>query len=174
MKHPQRPKHKTNNAKMHLHIHAVGQYRTAPETAACQDYLQRVRAAGAAGLTDINLHEVKERKNLKGAARKKAEGALLQANIKTPCFLIALDEGGKTITSRKFANLLVKKQQEGHSQLAFLIGGADGLDADILAQADMKLSLGAMTWPHLMARLMLCEQLWRAVSILTNHPYHRD
>lgn len=165
---------------MRLHIHAVGHYRSGPEIDLCQDYLKRVRGTrasgggGAAGLTDITLHDVKERKSLKGDARKKAEADLLTAGLAAPCYLIALDEHGTTPTSRGFADLLLQKQQQGHSHLAFLIGGADGLDKDLLARADMKLSLGSMTWPHLMARAMLCEQLWRAISILTNHPYHRD
>ena len=87
--------------------------------------------------------------------------------------LVALDEGGKSLTSEEFAAWLGARRDDGQRNMAFVIGGADGLDADILSQADLKLSLGRMTWPHLMARLLLVEQIYRAHTILTGHPYHR-
>ncbi len=87
--------------------------------------------------------------------------------------LVALDEGGKSMTSEKFATWLGARRDDGQRSSAFVIGGADGLDDTILSQADLKLSLGRMTWPHLMARLLLVEQIYRAHTMLTGHPYHR-
>ncbi len=87
--------------------------------------------------------------------------------------LVALDEGGKSMTSEKFATWLGARRDDGQRHMAFVIGGADGLDDSVLSQADLKLSLGRMTWPHLMARLLLVEQIYRAHTMLTGHPYHR-
>jgi 23S rRNA (pseudouridine1915-N3)-methyltransferase len=86
---------------------------------------------------------------------------------------IALDEHGKVMTSEAFAVLLGKFQSEGRSSVAFYIGGADGLSPDLLKSCEVKLAFGQMTWPHQMVRLMLVEQLYRAYTILTGHPYHR-
>lgn len=161
-------------AKMRLSIYAIGQFRNTPHAALCDTYLKRIDNHKAAGIKQATLYELKERKNLSGAARKKAEADLLRAAIPTDAFLIALDESGQMLSSHGFADELKTQQQAGCAHMAFMLGGADGLDAGLLAQANIVLSLSAMTWPHGLARVMLCEQLWRAVSILTNHPYHRD
>lgn len=88
--------------------------------------------------------------------------------------IVALDERGKSLTSRKFAETLTAWRDGGEQEVAFLIGGADGLDPALLARARLSLSLSAMTWPHLLARVLLLEQLYRAWSLTTGHPYHRD
>ena len=84
-----------------------------------------------------------------------------------------LDERGQTLTSEEFAHVLGRWRDAGVRETRFLIGAADGHDADARAGADLLIAFGAMTWPHLMARAMLAEQLWRATSILAGHPYHR-
>jgi len=94
-----------------------------------------------------------------------AEGA----NVK-----IALDERGKLLSSPQFSQKLQGFEQEGRSDIAFFIGGADGLDKGLLSQCDLKLSFGQMVWPHQMVRVMLMEQLYRAYSIGVGHPYHRE
>ncbi len=160
-------------AKMRLSIYAIGQFRNTPEAALCDTYLKRIDGHKAASIKQATLHELKERKNLSGAARKKAEADLLRAAIAADAFLIALDESGQMLSSRAFADMLKAQQQAGCAHLAFMLGGADGLDPTLLLQADRIISLSPMTWPHGLARVMLCEQLWRAVSILTHHPYHR-
>ena len=91
-----------------------------------------------------------------------------------PGLVIMLDETGKQMTSRGFARQISDWQDKGMAQASFVIGGADGLTDALRARADVTLSLGQMTWPHMLARALLCEQIWRAISILTNHPYHRD
>ena len=88
--------------------------------------------------------------------------------------LIALDELGRHMTSRELASLVQNNLDQGVQNLCFVIGGADGLSETVLELADDKICLGKMTWPHQLVRVMLIEQLWRCVSILTNHPYHRD
>jgi 23S rRNA (pseudouridine1915-N3)-methyltransferase len=87
--------------------------------------------------------------------------------------IIVLDQRGKTLSSEDFATRLGRWQDEGVGDLAFIIGGADGLDPAWRQRAALVLSLGAMTWPHVLARVMLAEQLYRAQSILAGHPYHR-
>jgi 23S rRNA (pseudouridine1915-N3)-methyltransferase len=88
--------------------------------------------------------------------------------------LVALDEGGKGLASRAFADRIAAWRDAGDANVAFVIGGADGLGAAILEKARIRLAFGAMTWPHQLVRVMLAEQLYRAVTILSGHPYHRD
>ena len=90
------------------------------------------------------------------------------------CMLVALDEGGEQLSSSALARLLGGWRDDGRREARFLIGAADGHDAEVRKEADMLLAFGKATWPHLMARAMLAEQLWRATSILANHPYHRE
>ena len=101
------------------------------------------------------------------------EGRLLLQAIPDTARIFALDARGKTLDSEGFAGLLSKTAESGVAELAFLIGGADGFDPAVTERADRLLSLGPMTWPHMLVRAMLAEQLFRAQSILTGHPYHR-
>lgn len=105
---------------------------------------------------------------------KTKEAALLQKHIPTAGTLVACDERGKPFSSRDFAAAIAKWQEAHGPRLTFLIGGADGLAPELVKQAHATLSLSAMTWPHLLARVMLAEQVYRAQTILNNHPYHRD
>jgi 23S rRNA (pseudouridine1915-N3)-methyltransferase len=88
--------------------------------------------------------------------------------------IVMLDEGGETPGSVAFADRLGRWRDDGVRECRFMIGGADGFGAAERSSADLLLSFGRLTWPHLMARAMLAEQLWRATSILANHPYHRE
>ena len=99
-------------------------------------------------------------------------GALLKA-VPAGAVLVALDEGGRCLGSRAFAGRIGAWRDSGRADIAFVLGGADGLDKDVTAGADLVLAFGSMTWPHLLARAMLMEQLYRASSILSGHPYHR-
>ena len=113
--------------------------------------------------------------NFTGGEKKRSENALIaDALARRNGPLIVLDETGTSLTSRAFAEKLQGWIERGDNDVTFVIGGADGLDDAIRARADLVLSLGPMTWPHMLARVLLCEQLWRAISILTRHPYHRD
>jgi len=139
-------------------------------------YSGRAKAAGRAiGLTGPEMIELRDRQKSAGEAKQAQESELLTRTLdQQEGIAIMLDERGKTLSSRAFAERLGAWRDDGISQATFVIGGADGLTPTLRARGDLVLSLGAMTWPHMLARAMLCEQIWRAVSILSNHPYHRD
>ncbi len=121
----------------------------------------------------LRLIEVEERRPLSGRERKAREGKLLLDALPKGASLIALDEGGKAMGSEALAKLMGDFADSGLGELAFAIGGAEGHDPTVKAASDRLLSLGPMTWPHMLARALLAEQLFRAQSILTGHPYHR-
>jgi 23S rRNA (pseudouridine1915-N3)-methyltransferase len=156
---------------MKFRIIAVGRMKAGPERALIETYLKRLTSP-------IEIIEVEARKGLGGpaliAAEAKAIGKALGAARGQQPALVALDERGMALSSRDFAQRLKTFESQGVSALDFIIGGADGLSEELKASARMKLSLGAMTWPHLLARVMLVEQLYRAQTILAGHPYHRD
>lgn len=157
---------------MRIVVAAVGKARAAPEQALFDAYARRLVKSGPAGLT-LELAEVEERRKLAGEPLRKAEAELLLARIPKDSTLVALDGRGKVLGSEAFASQLARWRDEGIGDLAFVIGGADGLDPALLKGARFVLSLGAMTWPHLLVRAMLAEQIYRAQSILLGHPYHR-
>jgi 23S rRNA (pseudouridine1915-N3)-methyltransferase len=120
------------------------------------------------------LIEVEEKRRLSAAELKGREAELILAAVPPAARLVALDERGALWTSRQFADRLAGWRDGGAGALAFAVGGADGLGQPVLDRADAVLSLGPMTWPHLLARSLLLEQLYRAQQILAGHPYHRD
>jgi len=152
---------------MRITLAAVGRMKAGAMKELYELYAQRLR-------WQISLKEVEERRPLPPEALKEQEGQLLLAALPRGARVIALDEGGKTLSSRDLAGLLGRWQDEGTQDLAFLIGGADGLSRAVREAADLILSLGRMTWPHMLVRGLLAEQLFRAESILSGHPYHRD
>lgn len=153
-----------------IHICAVGRLRSGPERSLLDDYLDRFDKTGRAlGLGPVKLHEVEDRKG-GGMA---AEAQLLSAALPKGARICTLDERGKLMSSPDFAQQIALLRDDGAGDLAFIIGGADGIDPALRAQADMSLSFGKMVWPHMLARVMLSEQLYRAASILAGSPYHR-
>jgi len=153
---------------MRVTVLAIGRQKSGPEGQLVTDYLSRFDTAGRQlGFGGVTLTEIEDRKG-------KGESRLLEAAIPDGAFVVALDERGKTTNSRAFAGLLAQKRDEGIRDMVFLIGGADGHDAQLRSRADRLLSFGDMVWPHMLARVMLTEQLYRAVSILSGAPYHRD
>jgi 23S rRNA (pseudouridine1915-N3)-methyltransferase len=155
---------------MRLHICAVGRLRSGPEKALVDDYLTRCGRTGRAlGLGPATVTEIDDRK----AEGKAAEGEALLRALPDGAVLCALDERGVTMTSPDFAARLGRWRDDGAQNAAFAIGGADGLDRAVLNRADLVLSFGAMVWPHLLVRVMLAEQLYRAAGILAGTPYHR-
>lgn len=148
---------------------AVGRLRGGPESALLGDFLARFDRAGRPlGLGPAAVVEVEARP---GAGRA-AEGALLLARVPRDAWLCCLDERGETMTSPRFAALLDRWKLE-RREAAFAIGGAEGIDPALAARADLLLSFGPMVWPHMLARVMLAEQLYRAATILAGSPYHR-
>ena len=156
---------------MRVHICAVGRLRSGPERDLLDDYLTRFDRTGRPlGLGPATVTEVEDRKG-GGMA---AEAGLLDRAIPKGAVTIALDERGKLLTSPDFADLLGRWRDEGRGDAAFVIGGADGIAPELRQKADFKLSFGKMVWPHMLVRVMLAEQLYRAASILAGAPYHRE
>jgi 23S rRNA (pseudouridine1915-N3)-methyltransferase len=121
----------------------------------------------------VAIVELGVRQRLPAAALKAREAALILEALPARARLIALDERGAMWSSRGLADRLAAWRDQGVAELAFAMGGADGLGAEVLDRADVILSLGPMTWPHLLVRSLLLEQLYRAQQILAGHPYHR-
>lgn len=155
---------------LRIHICAVGRLRSGPERELLDDYLKRFDKTGRAlGLGPVKLHEVEDRKG----GGMPAEAALLEGVIPKGAVICTMDERGKLMSSPDFAKALGLRRDNGASDLAFVIGGADGIDPALRARADLSLSFGQMVWPHMLVRVMLSEQLYRAASILSGSPYHR-
>ena len=155
---------------MRITIAAVGRARSGPARELYDFYIERLDERA---FVRVTLKEVEEKRPLPAAALVEREGELLLAAIPKEALLIALDEKGKAMSSQAFADHLTALRDEGVQELAFVIGGADGLAATVKQRARLVLSLGAMTWPHLLVRALLAEQLYRVQTILTKHPYHR-
>jgi 23S rRNA (pseudouridine1915-N3)-methyltransferase len=156
---------------MRVTICAVGRLRAGPEKALVDDYLMRFGRTGRAlGLGPARLIEVEDRKG-GGMA---AEATLLRRALPKGAVFCALDERGKAMTSPQFASRLAGWRDAGRADLALVIGGADGIDPALRGPAEFSLSFGAMVWPHMLARVMLAEQLYRAATILASGPYHRS
>ncbi len=155
---------------MRIVIIAVGRLKTRPERALFEDYRTRFdRLARSLGLQPLVEHEIDTR-DLKGAA---AEARAIRQALPEKARLVVLDERGSMLSSADFALKLERAREAGTSALAFVIGGADGVDPVLRTEADWVLSLGPMVWPHALVRVMLAEQLYRAASILAGLPYHR-
>lgn len=155
---------------MRLTIVAVGRLRTGPEAALVADYLERVERTGRAlAIGPARVVEVEDRKG----GGPGAEARLLSAALPKAAPVVALDERGRNMTSPELAALLRRLADAGHRETAFVIGGADGLDPAVRDGATQLLSFGRAVWPHMLVRVMLAEQLYRAVSILAGTPYHR-
>jgi len=151
---------------MSITIVAVGRAKAGPVQALCDEYRRRLPFS-------VEIREVEERRPVSGGERKAREGALLLAALPHNALAVALDERGKAYDSAAFARQFAAWREHSGGNLAFAIGGADGLTEAVLETAAARLALGAMTWPHLLVRVMLLEQLYRAHTILTGHPYHR-
>ena len=152
---------------MRINLIAVGRLKSEPEASLARHFQSRLNWG-------VSIREVEEKKNLQPASLRKREGELLLASIPKGSVIIALDEKGKNISSRAFAKQLANWRDNSRSEFTFLIGGVGGLDQTVLDRASLILSLGLMTWPHLLGRGLLFEQLYRAQQILAGHPYHRE
>jgi 23S rRNA (pseudouridine1915-N3)-methyltransferase len=152
---------------MRLAIVAVGRLKRGPERTLYEHYAGRIR-------WPLAVHEVEERRPLPARQLIAREGELLRAACPKGAKIIALDGAGKALTSEALAGRLGAWRDEAVDDVALVVGGADGLDRSIIAAADLVLSFGAVTWPHLLMRALIAEQLYRAQQILAGHPYHRS
>lgn len=151
---------------MNILIAAVGRWKSGPERDLFETYAARLP-------WKVDLKEIEIRKESAPEARKTAEGNALLAAIPDGARVIVLDERGRAEDSAAFAARMRGWRDGGVRTIAFVIGGADGLSEAVRTRGDAVLSFGTMTWPHMLVRAMLMEQIYRAHSILSGHPYHR-
>ena len=160
---------------MKILIAAIGKLRAGPEASLVEDYLSRANSSGRnIGFSGPFISEMEAPGNLPPASRQIREGELLLKSARDHERLFVLDEAGANLSSQKISAMLRDMRDDGVAGAAFLIGGADGHGEEIKARAAETLSFGAATWPHMLVRVMLAEQLYRAMTILSGHPYHRS
>lgn len=159
---------------MLIAIHAVGRMKAGPEQELAERFLGRFAKSGPAiGLELSGVSEIAEGRALNVDERRRDEAQRLAAQFARGAAVILLDERGKNLSSPDFAKRIADLRDGGRRAAAFVIGGPDGLDSSLRDAAEFVVSFGALTWPHQMVRVMLAEQLYRATTILSGHPYHR-
>lgn len=159
---------------MRIGLFAVGRLKAGPEKDLAARYLDRFAKSGPAiGLELGKLAEVAESRASNAETRKREEAGLLEKSLPADAVLVLLDERGKAMGSEDFADLIGRWRDGGKRDVMIAIGGADGLDPGLHGRADAVLCLGKMTWPHQLVRILIAEQLYRATTILSGHPYHR-
>jgi 23S rRNA (pseudouridine1915-N3)-methyltransferase len=156
---------------MRIRICWVGKTLNAPIKSLLAEYLGRLKHL--APIETVDMPDLSRRRGLKGAVLLAAEAAEITRIIGCDARQVVLDEEGKQFTSTEFARWLEAEQVRGTRELAFIIGGPEGIAGELSKRAHLRLSLGKMTWPHEMARVLLAEQIYRALSILRNIPYHK-
>ncbi|MCE9506997.1 MAG: 23S rRNA (pseudouridine(1915)-N(3))-methyltransferase RlmH [Alphaproteobacteria bacterium] len=149
---------------MKIRIIAVGRQKSSPTQDLCDEYLKRMKWT-------VSVKEIDAPKGSTSAQ----EAPLILKQLPKDAFIVALDERGETLGSPEFAQKLGKWQNQAPgNEITFLIGGADGFDASIRKKANFLMSFGKQTWPHMLVRVMLLEQIYRAQQISAGHPYHRQ
>jgi 23S rRNA (pseudouridine1915-N3)-methyltransferase len=159
---------------LRITIAAIGRMKQGPERELVSRYLDRARATGKPlALAGFDVLEFAESRAGSVDARKDEEARTLIAALPEGVRVV-LDEHGKSISSSAFATQLGRWRDDGRPAVSFVIGGADGHGRELLQSADLTLSFSPLTWPHQLVRIMLAEQLYRATTILSGHPYHRE
>jgi 23S rRNA (pseudouridine1915-N3)-methyltransferase len=159
---------------MRIIVAAIGRLKQGPETELAERYRKRAAQTGRnLGLRDVEIIEIRESRADEAGKRMLEESIALANVIPQNAVVVLLDGRGDNLDSAGLAGQLAKWRANDRQAVVFLIGGADGLAASLRDKADLRLAFGAATWPHQMVRVMLLEQLYRATTILTGHPYHR-
>jgi 23S rRNA (pseudouridine1915-N3)-methyltransferase len=159
---------------MRIIVAAVGRLKQGPETELSERFRKRAAQTGRAlGLRDVEIVEIRESRAEDPAKRMLEESIALANVIPQGAAVVLLDARGDNLDSPSLAGAIAKWRGNDRPAVVFAIGGADGLSPTLAAKADLRLSFGAATWPHQLVRIMLLEQLYRATTILTGHPYHR-
>jgi 23S rRNA (pseudouridine1915-N3)-methyltransferase len=156
---------------MHVKFIWVGKTRSSPIRALIEDYLGRLRHLTSCEI--LETRDISRGRSLNGAKQLAAEAAEIDRRLTEGSRIVVLDEGGMQFASPEFARWLEGEQVRGTRELAFVVGGPDGVSAEMRLRADLRLSLGKMTWTHEMCRALLLEQVYRACSILRRIPYHK-
>ncbi len=160
---------------MEIGIIAVGRLKNGPERDLFSRYYERSKkSAKQLGLSGFSLKELPESQRKNTQERKSEEAKAIRKALPTGAITIVLDEHGKSISSTEFASKISSWADEGNSLLQFIIGGADGLEKDLIKEASLVIGFSKMTWPHQLVRIMLAEQIYRTTTILNSHPYHRS
>jgi 23S rRNA (pseudouridine1915-N3)-methyltransferase len=158
---------------MRLAVIAVGRLKDGPERELCERYRERAVALGRGlGLTGPDVIELAESRGRRSEERKRDEAEAITAKL-MPGLVIALDERGRSIGSEAFSQRLATARDAGTAGATLIIGGADGLSEELRARADLTIAFGALTMPHQIVRALVLEQLYRAMTIMAGHPYHR-
>ena len=159
---------------MRIVVAAVGRLKKGPETELSERYRKRaVQTGRQLGLRDIDIIEIRESRAADASKRMLEESIALATVIPKDAAVVLLDPRGQNLDSAGLASHIAAWRANGRPAIVFLIGGADGLAATVCEKAELRLSFGTVTWPHQLVRVMLLEQLYRATTILTGHPYHR-
>ena len=163
---------------MRLHLICVGRLKAGPERELATHYVARAASIGRSlGVSAVDMREIDESSARRPQDRKKEEAkairSLLSSRLGASAGFIACAETGETLTSVAFADRLGRLREQGLGDLAIIIGGPDGLDPDLCAEATFTIAFGTMTWPHQLARIMAAEQIYRALTLLAGNPYHR-
>ena len=160
---------------MRVVVAAVGRLKAGPERELAERYRDRAAKAGRAlGINGIEVVEVRESR-ARDTERRILEESIALATVATDgAVTVLLDRQGENFGSDAFAGRLRSWRGDGRGALCFMIGGADGVSAALRERANLILALGAPTWPHQLVRIMLLEQIYRAFTILSGHPYHRE
>jgi len=151
---------------MKIDIIAIGQLKKGPLFDALEEYQKRITWP-----VNFIIHESKHRDE---RVKQREEHEKLLGSIVNSAYVIAMDEKGRSLPSSKFSQKIRDLQNQGQSHIQFIIGGADGLSDEIRSRANLLLSFGEQTWPHMLARVMLLEQIYRCQQIIAGHPYHRE
>ena len=159
---------------MRIAVFAVGRLKSGPDSLLIERYVERAKLAGRSLGLDVSVREFSESRAGRAEDRMEQEAATMLNALPKGARLVVLDERGTAPTSADFARRIGRLRDDGVPDLVFAIGGADGHGAAIKARADELLAFGPMTWPHQIVRLLLAEQVYRAVTILSGHPYHRE
>lgn len=159
---------------MRFTISCIGRMKAGAERDLLDKYVDRGRKIGRGlGVSDVTLTEFTESKAQRDIERKQEEASVLLDNLPPGAKLIVLDERGKSLSSVAFSQKLEVWKDESVPEIVFAIGGADGHGEALVGRADLKIAFGAMTWPHQLVRILVAEQIYRALTIQAGHPYHR-
>jgi 23S rRNA (pseudouridine1915-N3)-methyltransferase len=159
---------------MKIQIVAIGRLKAGPERDLFVRYAERIAGSGRTlGLSGPHVIELPESQAKRDADRKTEEAAALLAALEAQAFAVALDERGQMVSSAAFAEQLGRQRDEGRKLIQFVIGGADGLDDALRTRVQWRIAFGSMTMPHQLVRVLLAEQIYRACTLLSGHPYHR-
>jgi 23S rRNA (pseudouridine1915-N3)-methyltransferase len=160
---------------MRLTIAAVGRLKRGPERDLVARYHERALKAGrSVGFRAVDLVEINESPARDAARRMTEESIAIASVIPDGATIVVLDERGETLGSQAFTDVLRRWRDNGREAVVFVIGGPDGIAGNLRDRAELRLAFGAATWPHQLVRVMLLEQIYRAVTILSGHPYHRE